>query len=292
LALNQSRELSGESRVIISSVEHESVFKAAANATIIDVDKNGLLKIEELEKKLSMVNGQCSLVSIILANNETGVIQDIKSIAALAHKYGALIHIDAVQAFGKIPLNFADMGVDMMTISAHKIGGAVGAAALVHKKDLELKPLMFGGGQEHNKRPGTENIVGIVGFAASCEVFTSPSPSYEEANLRDYLEAEILKVAPDTIIHGSGAKRLPNTTNISMPNLQAATQLIHFDSKGICVSSGSACSSGKVEESRVLKAMDVPLRKNAIRISLGWGTTKAEIDVFVKEWKELYERRE
>ena len=274
LALNQASEY------VISSVEHDSIFKTAEDAEIVGVDCNGLLDLEQL--KLKAENSK--LVSIIMANNETGVIQDIKKIAEIVHANGAMLHVDAVQAFGKIDLDFKNLGADMMTISAHKIGGPVGVAALVFRADLELKPILKGGGQEMGKRPGTESVAGICGFAASCEL------KVESLKLRNYLEEEVLKIAPDAIIHGKGAARVGNTSNISMPNMESATQLIHFDSKGICVSSGSACSSGKVEVSRVLVNMGAPLPKNAVRISLGWETSKEDIDKFLAEWKILYKR--
>ena len=309
LALSQvGRMENGESRIIISAVEHDSIYKAAENPIIIPVDESGLLDLEELTKQFSILNSQFSiLVSIIMANNETGVVQDIPAIAEIVHEHDALLHIDAVQAFGKIDLDFAKLGADMMTISCHKIGGPVGVAALCHRPNLELKPILKGGGQEMGKRSGTEDVKGIVGFAATTKIGVQSESGDEPAlsnapaerqqtrrgaikKLRDYLEEEISKLAPDAIIHGQDAPRIPNTSNISMPNMEAATQLIHFDSKGICVSSGSACSSGKVETSRVLEAMNAPLSKNAIRISLGWGTTKEEVDKFIAEWSELYKR--
>ena len=274
LALAQSE------KHMISSVEHDSIFKTARNPEIVNVDINGLVKLDKLEEKIS----EGCLVSIILANNETGVIQNIKPIAELCKKHNAILHIDAVQAFGKIGLNMQELGADLMTICAHKIGGPVGVAALCHRADLELKPILFGGGQEKNKRPGTENLTAIIGFAKSCEL------EQVTPELRDYLENRISKIAPDIVIHGKNSPRIANTTSISMPNMEAATQLIHFDSKNICVSAGSACSSGKMEESRVLHEMNVPMLKNAIRISLGWKTEKDDIDKFLNEWESLYKR--
>ena len=260
------------------------------------------MNLDELSSNLE--SRTSNLVSIILANNETGVIQKIQPITQLCKKHGAMLHIDAVQAFGKIRLNMAELGADMMTICAHKIGGPVGVAALCHRADLELTPILFGGGQEKNKRPGTENLPAIIGFAAATEigfVETAMSPRSGVPcggnavvgtikNLRDYLEAGLLKIASDAVIHGKDSPRIPNTTSISMPNMEAATQLIHFDSKDICISAGSACSSGKMETSRVLENMNVPMLKNAVRISLGWGTTQEEIDNFLNEWEELYKR--
>ena len=274
---------------VISSIEHDSIYKVASNPVVIGVDSNGIVKLDELEEKLSRLNSPKSLLlSVMLANNESGVMQPVKQIAELGHKYGLMVHTDAVQAWGKIEIDFTDLGVDLMTISAHKIGGPVGAAALVAKPNIELKPFLKGGGQEKNKRAGTENIPAIVGFAKSSAKSSDISVSHETAKLQNYLESEIKKISPDAVIHGEKAPRLPNTSLISMPNVEAATQLIAFDMAGVCVSSGSACSSGKVEISRVLKMMDAPLLKNAIRISTGWATTKNEIDRFFEEWKKIF----
>ncbi len=311
LALGQiGRTENGERKteIIVSAIEHDSIFKVE-NPIIINVNKNGVVDVDDLKSKLSVHRSPLTvLVSIMLANNETGVIQPIRDIAKIAHQYGALVHTDAVQAFGKIDIDFKELGVDMMTISCHKIGGPVGAAALVHRAGLELKPIMFGGGQEKNKRPGTENVAAIAGFGklaenVSRETFVvsgerKTENGKEEEKLftvhrspfTEYLESEIKKFAPDAVIFGENSPRLPNTTCIAMPEIEAATQLIHFDTSGICISTGSACSSGKVEDSRVLKAMNAPLAKNAIRVSTGWATSKADMDKFIKSWRELYLR--
>lgn len=267
---------------VISAAEHDSIFKTAKTPKIIPVAQDGLVNLQELEASIS----EGCLVSVLLANNETGVVQKMKPIAELCKANGAMLHIDAVQAFGKIRLNMQELGADMMTICAHKIGGPVGVAALCHRADLELKPIIFGGGQEKNKRPGTENVAAIVGFAAATEIGDREAIK----NLRDGLESEITRIAPDAVIHGQNSPRIPNTISVSMPNMEAATQLIHFDGKGICVSAGSACSSGKMETSRVLENMNVPMLKNAIRVSIGWATTKEEIDKFLNEWESLYKR--
>jgi len=261
----------------VSAIEHESVFKVK-NARFIQVGSNGIVDLGHLEEILK--SGDCRLVSIMLANNETGIIQPVAEAAEIAHKYGALIHCDAVQGFGKIDIDFKVLGVDLMTISCHKIGGPVGAAALIHRADLELKPLMFGGGQEKNKRPGTENVTAIHGFG-----ILAKNVSRETNTLQQHLEDEIEKLRGQVI--GKYEERLPNTSYIIMPGMDAATQLIHFDTNGICVSSGSACSSGKVEISRVLKAMNVKEAKNAIRISTGWATKEEEINKFIEEWRNL-----
>lgn len=282
LVLNQA------DKYIISAVEHDSIFKTATDAIIISVNKSGIIDLEELERKLSEL-AQPVLVSIILANNETGIIQPIKAAAKIVHKYKCQIHCDAVQAFGRIDINFKDLEVDFMTISSHKLGGPLGSAALVHKANIEIKPSLMGGGQEKNKHPGTENVVAIHGFgytATNLNKFVSR----ETSNNQLYVEQKLKQLGQDIVIHGYLAPRLPNTTYISMPFIESSTQLIHFDTNNICVSSGSACSSGKVTVSRILKAMQAPLAENAIRISTGWQTTREDIDQFIKAWAELYKR--
>ncbi len=274
---------------IISSIEHDSVLKPAANAVQIPVDSAGLIKLEELENLLKTLSPK--LVSIILANNETGVVQKMKPIAELCKKHGALLHLDAVQAFGKIRLNMQELGADFMTICAHKVGGPVGAAALAFRPDIELKPFMLGGGQQQGKRAGTEDVVAITGLTKLAEMMPQLLEEAQEIReLRDYLEATILAACPSAIIHSATAPRLPNTTNIVMPNIEAATQLIHFDMSNIMLSSGAACSSGKVETSRILQAMEVEQPQNSIRISIGYETTKDEVDLFISKWIELYKR--
>ena len=269
-------------KVIVSAIEHDSVYKSPRKIGEIKVDENGIVDLNHLQELLT--SEFYPLVSVMLANNETGVIQPIKKIAKIVHQHGALLHCDAVQAFGKIPINFKELGVDLLTLSAHKVGGPVGAGALVYKKEIEIKPLMFGGAQEKNKRPGTENVAAIIGLAALTEI------KNQQSDLRDYLETEIKKIAPEAIIFGEKFLRLPNTTCLSMPGVESMTQLIHFDTNGICISSGAACSSGKVEVSRVLKAMNAPYATCAIRVSTGWKTTKGEIDQFIQKWAEIYQR--
>lgn len=281
--------LAQASNVAISIIEHDSVFKASQNAEVLAVDSDGLIRLEELEKTLETKSPE--LVSIILANNETGVVQKMKPIAALCKKHGAWLHLDASQALGRIRLNMAELGADFMTICAHKIGGPVGAAALLFRAEIELVPFMHGGGQQQGKRAGTEDVAAICGLARIVQMFPD---LLEEAKkireLRDYLEAQILAVTSEAIIHSATAPRLPNTSNIVMPNVASATQLIHFDSNNICVSAGAACSSGKVETSRILLAMGVEQAENSVRVSLGHKTTKGEIDLFVEKWTELFKR--
>jgi cysteine desulfurase len=280
-------------RYIVSEIEHDSVYKVqGARCKVLGDGVVDLDYLEELVSKAQTPNPESRiLVSVMLANNETGIIQPIAKVVEIAKRYGALVHADAVQAYGRININFAELGVDFMTISGHKAGGPVGAAALVHKKEIELKPLMFGGGQEKNKRPGTENVVAIHGLGFFASSYAQDVPRETKlSNLNKYLEDEITKQAPNAVVVGANSARLPNTSCIIMPGFEAATQLIHFDGAGICVSSGSACSSGKVEVSRSLKAMGVTHAKNAIRISTGWATTKNDVDAFIAKWIELYKK--
>jgi cysteine desulfurase len=217
------------------------------------------------------------------ANNETGVIQPVREAAEIARQHGALVHTDAVQAFGKVPLSFALLGADFMTISAHKIGGPAGVGALVIRDGVALSPLIHGGGQELRRRAGTENLAGAAGFAGAAQENTQ-----DIRNLRDRLEGAL----EDVIIFGNSVPRLPNTTCFAVPGMNAETLLMGFDLEGIAVSSGSACSSGKVARSHVLAAMGYPadVCGAAIRVSLGWTTTETDIDNFIAAWRKLLAR--
>ena len=271
-------------RILVSAIEHPSVIEAAKVASkpaeFIPVTPQGVVDLEALAK---MLEGPKALVSVMLANNETGVIQPIREIVALAQKHGALVHTDAVQAFGKIPLNFGLLGVDMMTIAAHKVGGPTAIGALVVRDGLPMEPFMVGGGQELRRRAGTENLVGAAGFAAIAR-----ENLLQVKALRDELEGAL----EAAIIFGQAAARLPNTINFAQPGLSAETLLMNFDLEGIAVSSGSACSSGKVARSHVLEAMGVApeISAAAIRVSLGWNTTAEDITYFIAVWHKLNQR--
>jgi cysteine desulfurase len=273
-------------RLIISAVEHPSVLEAARGAgkaaDLLPVDGEGVLDLESLERLLA--TGPKALVSIMLANNETGVIQPIRAAASIAHAHGALLHTDAVQALGKIPVNFGLLGVDLMTVSAHKLGGPVGAGALIVRDGLALEPLIHGGTQELRRRAGTENLAAIAGFAAAVE-----EKGLEIRGLRDHLESGL----ESAVIFGAKAERLPNTSCFAMPGLSAESALMALDLAGFAVSSGSACSSGKVAKSHVLAAMGVhpDLAKAAIRVSLGWTTTAEHIEQFISAWGRIKARR-
>lgn len=279
--------------VLVSAIEHASVRKTGnlIGAAELPVDAQGILKIDVLEQKLKAL-GKPALVSVMLANNETGVIQPVKAIAEMVHAHGGLIHCDAVQALGKIPFDWGLLGADMLTISAHKAGGPVGVAALLIRNDLPIRPLLTGGGQELGRRAGTENIPAIVAFAALVKEIIHAPEAKEMARLRDWLQQELKKSAPDAIVFGEKAERLSNTLQISMPGVKSETQLMHFDLSGYAVSAGSACSSGRIEPSAVLLAMGVPknVAETAIRISLGWATREVDLKAFAECWKTAYMR--
>ncbi len=276
--------------LLISAIEHDSVIVPAnykPNTKIISVLSNGLICLNSLEEILKK-STEPYLISTMLVNNETGVIQPIKSLVKLAHKYNALVHCDAVQALGKIPINIKSLGVDYATFSAHKIGGPQGIGVLWVKPGIEYFPLIKGGGQENFKRAGTENISGIIGFSEAVKCISNEENSYI-LSLRNYLEVELSKIAP-IVIFGEGQDRIPNTLYFGNPKISKEVQLIALDLFGIGVSSGSACSSGKVANSHVLQAMGVKenIISSAIRVSLGWATKKNEIDYFVSKWSEIY----
>jgi cysteine desulfurase len=278
---------SGRERVLVSAVEHSSVLEAVPDAGRIPVDGNGIVDLAALTALLAS-DARPALVSVMLANNETGVTQPVREIAELAHAHGALFHCDTVQAIGKIPVSLDETGADLLTLSAHKTGGPAGIGALVIAGGIEVAPLSRGGGQERNRRAGTENLAGIAGFAAAaaaCDI-----AEYQRiGDLRDRLEAQLL---PYAIVIAGTAPRLPNTSAIAMPEVPAETQIIALDLDGVMVSAGAACSSGKVGPSHVLAAMGVApeIASATIRVSLGWSTTEADIAHFLDAWTALYRR--
>jgi len=273
-------------RILVSAIEHPSVLEAAKASgkpvRVIPVTPEGVIDLDALEAALP---GPPALVSVMLANNETGIIQPVREVAALAERHDALIHCDAVQALGKIPVNFGLLGVDTLTVSAHKFGGPMGCGALVIRDGIALHSLIDGGTQELRRRAGTENVPAIAGFTAALD-----EKAKNIKTLRDDLESRL----DDATIIGRGAERLPNTTCFAKPGLLAETLLMAFDLDGIAVSSGSACSSGKVAKSHVLAAMGVApeISQSAIRVSLGWNTTTEDIDRFVAAWRRIVARQQ
>jgi cysteine desulfurase len=273
--------LRGHKRVLVSAIEHESVLKAVPDAGRIPVDGNGVIDLAVLERMLA---DEPALVSVMVANNETGVIQPIAEVVRLARAAGALVHCDAVQAAGKVPVDLHGLGVDYLSLSAHKLGGPTGVGALVVRDGAPFAADRVGGGQESYRRAGTENVAGIAGFGAAAE---ASRDGLDGAAFRDRIEASL----PGKV-YGVLAARLPNTTCISMPGVKAETQVMALDLAGVAVSAGSACSSGKVSRSAVLTAMGIEASEaeTAIRISCGWNTVFEDIDRLIAAWKGLYTR--
>jgi cysteine desulfurase len=271
---------------LTSAVEHASILEARRGAQRVPVDCNGLLDLGVLSEMLKLDTGSYSpVISVMAANNETGVIQPVREVAEIVHARGGLLHCDAVQAAGKIPFSMSEIGADLLSLSAHKLGGPPGVGALVMARDLYLGPLLVGGGQEQGRRAGTENLPGIAGFAAAAEAAAAGIADYDRVRgLRDELEAAALAAAPEAMVIGAEVPRLPNTT--------ALTQIIALDLDGVMVSAGAACSSGKVGPSHVLAAMGLPpeIANATIRISLGWTTTEADIAHFLDAWTALARR--
>jgi cysteine desulfurase len=276
---------SGRETVFVSAVEHDSVLAPAADKSlrceIIAVDTNGVVDTGALDQMLTAAKSP-ALVSVMFANNETGVIQPVKKIAEIAHSHGALFHCDAVQAAGRLSLDELS-GADLISLSAHKLGGPMGVGALIVRHD-SLKARIVGGGQERGRRAGTENGPGIAGFGVAAEIASTHEKATEINDLRDNLEARLTAIGG--FIFGDGAVRIGNTSCVSMPRVAAETQVIAFDLDGIAISVGAACSSGKVGASHVLAAMGVAVddAETAIRVSLGHQTTSAQIDQFIDSW--------
>jgi cysteine desulfurase len=279
--------------ILVSAIEHPCVRTAAEESSIqlreVPVDKNGVLELTALKEMLDHGNG-CVLLALMLANNETGVIQPLAAASEYVHAVGGLVHCDAVQAAGKIPFSIADLGVDSLALSAHKFGGPQGAGALVLAHALPLGARLLGGGQELGRRGGTENLPGIVGLGEAAQLAMADLPDYSRlAALRDDFEMRLRQETPAIVIFGEAAPRLPNTSAFAAPGVEADTLLMALDLAGIAVSSGSACSSGKVSHSHVLKAMAVPdsLARSALRVSLGWASREGDLDYFIASWRQI-----
>ncbi len=283
---------SGRSRVLVSAIEHDSVRAAVKDAEILPVEPSGVISLTALAERLA-ADDRPAIVSVMLANNETGVVQPIAEIAEIVHARDALLHCDAVQAAGKLPLDRTLLGADLISLSAHKLGGPPGIGALVVGSHVALAPLQVGGGQERGRRAGTENVPGIVGFGCACALAAEGLANYVRlAELRDSAERQLLALAPSARAFGAASPRLPNTLCIAMPGVPAATQVMALDLAGVMVSAGAACSSGKVRPSHVLRAMGATPDEaaSAIRVSLGWASSAADIDHLVAAWGALYAR--
>ena len=280
-------------RLLVSAIEHVSVlaggrFPVQAIGTI-GVTGSGLLDLDRLRALLQ--SGPPALVSVMLANNETGAVQPVAEASEIVHAAGGLLHVDAIQAFGKIPLNINCLNADLITVSGHKIGGPKGVGAVVLAEGVRgLEPLLRGGGQELGRRAGTENVAGIAGFGAvvKAAMDSLQNDAIRFENLRNRLETG-LRQTRGAIVFSGDVPRLPNTTLFTVPGMRAETAVIGFDLEGIAVSSGSACSSGKVQPSHVLEAMGFgpEIAQGAVRLSLGWSTSSADIDRCLEAWRKL-----
>lgn len=279
-------------RRVVSAIEHDSIL-ALPHEERVPVSSDGVVNMAALEGFLDAVPAGTTLVSVMLANNETGVIQPVADIARLAHRHGALVHCDAVQAAGKMAIDFNALDVDLMSLSAHKMGGPQGVGALIVRTGVSVTAGRVGGGQERGLRAGTENLSGIAGFGVAAEEARTEVDAWSRvATLRDDLEARLFAIQPDLPVFGRGAPRLANTTCFAMPGVKRETQVIAFDLAGVAVSAGAACSSGKVSASHVLRAMGVPAEVSsaAIRVSLGLATGAEEIDRLIAVWAEIRRR--
>ena len=291
-------DATGRRHLIASAIEHEAVLntlKALARkgweTTLLPVDASGIVDPERLADSLT---DRTALVSVMHANNEIGTVQPIAELARLAHSRGALFHTDAVQSTGKIPVDVRALGVDLLSLSAHKFYGPKGAGALWIKRGTRLTAILTGGKHERNRRAGTENVPALAGLGVACRLSAAKmaGEGARLSSLRDRLEAAVLGTVPGTAVNGARAPRVPNTTNISFEGVEAESLLIALDLEGIAVSTGSACSSGTLEPSHVLRAMGLPTHRtqNSIRISLGSGNTDEQVDEFLSKLPKVVDK--
>jgi cysteine desulfurase len=284
--------------LIASAIEHEAVLntlKALARrgwrTTLIPVDQTGIVDPDRLR---AVITDDTAVVSVMHANNEIGTIQPVAELAAIVHERGALMHTDAVQSVGKIPVDVRALGVDLLSLSAHKFNGPKGVGALWIKRGTRMQPILTGGKHERNRRAGTENVPAIVGMGVAARLAAAKldAEATRIAALRDRLERGILSRVPGTAVNGSPNPRVPNTTNISFDHVEAESLLIALDLEGIAVSTGSACSSGTLEPSHVLRAMGYPAHRtqNSLRFSLGLYSTEEEVDHVVDVLPRLVEK--
>ncbi|MDF1732329.1 MAG: cysteine desulfurase family protein [Minwuia sp.] len=284
-------------RILVSAVEHDAILRTAErlNGDIVPVDGHGRVDLDALGKLLTSDDEAPALVSVMAANNETGVVQPIAEVAAICRETGALLHVDAIQAAGKMMLADLVAVADLISLSAHKIGGPAGTGALIVRSALQIPPMIVGGGQESWRRAGTENLIGIAGFGAAAEATLAELESGIERmkQMQRSLETGLRAACPSVEVMGDGVARLPNTTCVRMPGVAAETQVMALDLAGIAVSAGSACSSGKVTPSHVLTAMGQSRETaaEAIRVSTGWTTTAEDIDALLLAWSDLWNRK-
>ena len=294
----EAAEAGGRRHLVASAIEHEAVlntFRALTRrgwrTTLLPVDQTGVVAPDRLREAMA---DDTALVSVMHANNEIGTIQPIAELAAIAHERGALMHTDAVQSAGKIPFDVRALGVDLLSLSAHKFNGPKGAGALWIKRGTRLLPILTGGKHERNRRAGTENVPAIAGMgvAARLAFAKMDAEGARVGALRDRLEEGILRAVPGTAINGMRGARVPNTTNISFDRVEAESLLIALDLEGVAVSTGSACSSGTLEPSHVLRAMGLPAHRtqNSLRFSLGMFSTQEEVDRVVEMMPRLVDK--
>jgi cysteine desulfurase len=295
LALTPALDIGGRKtardKLFVSAIEHPSVASGGrfpeSAVEIVSVTRDGIVDLDALRSALA--RAERPLVSIMLANNETGVIQPIAEIAAIVHAANGVLHVDAVQGAGRIDCSIDELGADLLSVTAHKLGGPQGAGALIKRGDIHIaEPLIKGGGQERGSRGGTENVAAIAGFGAAVSTANAvrQADALRMAALRDRLEAGLTAASPQAVIFGKNAARLPNTSFFAVPGVKAETAIISFDLNGVAASSGSACSSGKVQGSKILAAMGVEpaLASGAVRVSLGWTTTESDVDRLLNAW--------
>ncbi len=281
--------------IITTKIEHHAILhtceyleKEGFEVTYLDVDENGLIKLEDLREAIRPTT---ILISIMFANNEIGTIEPIKEIGEVAKEYGILFHTDAVQAFGQVPINVDECHIDMLSASGHKLNGPKGIGFLYIRKGVKIRSFVHGGGQERKRRAGTENVPGIVGMGAATTraIQTMTERTAKEAELRDYLISRVLEEIPYTRLNGHPQKRLPNNANFSFRFIEGESLLIMLDMKGICASSGSACTSGSLDPSHVLLAIGLPheIAHGSLRLTLSEETTKGDIDYVVDSLKQI-----
>jgi cysteine desulfurase len=279
----------GRPRTLVSAGEHEAVLQARGDAETVALKPDGTVDLDALDAALAG-DDRPALVSVMLANNETGAINPIGRVVEIARRHGARVHCDGVQAPAKIPVDARELGVDLLSVSAHKLGGPQGVGALAVLDGQPVAPLVAGGGQERKQRAGTENVPAIAGFGAAAAAAQADMDRLAGlAAWRDRLEAQARALCPHVQVHGAVAPRLPNTSCLGLPGVRAQTQVMALDLAGVAVSSGSACSSGKVHASHVLRAMGVGESdaETAIRVSLGWTSQAGDVDAFLDAWSRL-----
>lgn len=281
--------------IITTKIEHHAILhtceyleKRGARITYLDVDENGVVNLDELQKAITP---ETILISVMFANNEIGTIQPVKEIGMIAREHGILFHTDAVQAFGQVPINVDEMNIDMLSSSGHKINGPKGIGFLYIRKGVKIRSFVHGGAQERKRRAGTENVPGIVGYGAAADraLKTMKERTDREIELRDYMIGRIMKEIPYVKLNGDSVKRLPNNVNVSFRFIEGESLLLMLDSFGICASSGSACTSGSLDPSHVLLAIGLPheIAHGSLRLTLSEETTKEEIDFTVDKLKDI-----